>query len=106
MVALAELYITKVGHPPYLSQPSQDIVGDAIVDGQDHHRAASRGITADLHAGDVHVVLAEDGAHAADDAGPVLVPADQEAAFGHQVHTKRVDADRARLTHQQGARDL
>ena len=85
---LEQFYITQIRHPLYLSQPQQNILRDPVVDRQDHHRVAARRISADLHAGDVHVVLAENAADLADDAWTIFVPADQKTPFRYQVDPK------------------
>ena len=51
-------------------------------------------------------MLAEDAADPTDHSGPVIVPADEEPPVGHEVDAEGVDAHRARLAHQDGARDL
>src|SRR5258706_9680184 len=99
----ADLYVAQVGHPPNLSQPSEHVGGNPIIDGENHHRITARRVPTDLHARDVHVVLAEDAANSPHDARAVLVAADQEAALGHEVDPKRVDAHSTRLPHQDGA---
>src|SRR5215472_3498303 len=96
-LADAELYVAQVRHPPNLSKAVQHIRRNPVVDGQDHHRVAPGRVATDLHAGDVHVVLAEDTADLADHAGAVLVPADQEAAVRDQIDSERIDPHRARL---------
>jgi len=102
----AELYVTQIRHPPNLPQPLQHVGRDPLVHGQDHHRVAPRGVASHLHARDVHVVLAQDAAHLAHDAGPVLVPADEEAAVGYEVDTKQVDPHDTRLTRQNRPGDV
>src|SRR2546425_2868137 len=104
--ASPELDVPEVRHAVHLAEPGQDVSLDRVVDGQDHHRVPARTIASDLHARDVHVVLAEDGAEPPDHPGPVFVAADQEAAVGHQVDPKRVDPNCARLSHQHGAGDF
>src|SRR5438105_3345024 len=103
---LEQLYVAQIRHPLYLSQPRQNLWRDAVVDGQDHHGIGTRRVSADLHARDVHVVLAENAADLAHDARTIFVAADQKTALGYQVHAKRIDSHRTRLSHQQGARDL
>src|ERR1700694_1895790 len=103
---VAELDVAQVGHPRHVAQLGQHVSRDAVVDGQDHHRVATGRIAANLHAGDVDVVLAEDRAHASHDAWAIVVPADQEATFWNQVDAKGIDAHGARLTHQDGAGQL
>src|ERR1700730_1244178 len=102
----AELHGTQVRHSIDLTKPLQDIRADRIIDSQDHHGVASRTIAPNLHARDVDVVLAEDGANAPDQARPVRVPADQEAAGRHEVDPERVDPDGARLAHHHRAGEL
>jgi len=77
-----QLDVTQVCHPVDLAQTVEQLGRDTVVDRQDHHRVAPRRVASDLHAGDVHVVLAEDAADLAHDPGPVLVPADEKAAVG------------------------
>src|SRR5436305_4482566 len=101
-----EVDVVQVGEAVDGAQVVENRVADRVVDREDHHRAAARRVAADEHARDVHVVLAEDRADAADDAGAVLVPADEEAAIGHKIDAKRVDARYPRLAHQHGAREL
>src|SRR6266852_5564495 len=103
---VSELDVAKVRHASNLPQSYQHVVADGIVDGEDHHRVAARRITADLHARDVDVVLAQDRAKAADHARAVLVTADEKAPFGHEIDPKRIDSNRARLSHQHGAGKL
>src|SRR5579859_5428630 len=102
----AELYVAQVRHSGDLAKARQHIVGHAVIDREDHHRVAPRRVAPHLHARDVDVVLAEDGAELADHARTVLVPAHEKAAFGHEIDTKRVDAHGAQLAHQHGAGDL
>src|SRR5438270_140276 len=101
-----EVDVVQVGEPVDGPQMLENDVADWVVDREDHHRAAARCVAADEHARDVHVVLAENRAYAPDDAGAILVPADEEAALGHEVDAKRVDARDARLAHEHGAREL
>src|SRR6266545_5770238 len=101
-----QLDITQVGHARDLFESPQHLGGNPLVDGENHHRVAPRSIPSHLHARDVYVVLAQDAAHPADHPGTVLVTADQEAAFRHEVDAKRVDAHRPSLSYQDGARDL
>src|ERR1700694_20621 len=103
---VAELDVAQVGHPRHVAQLGQHVRRDAVVDGQDHHRVATGRIAANLHAGDVDVVLAEDRAHASHDAWSIVVPADPDATFWNQVDAKGIDADGARLTHQDGGGQL
>src|SRR4029077_4060323 len=83
-----ELYISKVGHACHVAQACKHVGADRIVHGQDHHRVAPGRIASDLHARDVDVVLAQDGAKAANHARPVIVPADQEAPLRHEVDSE------------------
>src|SRR2546430_10062955 len=104
--SVAKLDVVEVGHTVHLLQSLQQRRRDGVVDREDHHRLPSRRVAADHHARDVDVVLAEDRAHATDDAWPVRMPAHKEAALGHEVDPKRVDAYDARLLHQHGAAEL
>src|ERR1700674_25007 len=104
--ASLELNVPQIRHSRDLAESLQNISLHAIVHGEDHHRAATRAVATHLHACDVDVVLAEDGAHTPHQARPVLMPADQEAAGGNKVDPKRVDADCARLAHDHRAREL
>src|SRR3989442_2892707 len=88
--ASPELDVPEVGHAVHLAEPGQDVSLDRVVDGQDHHRVPPRTIASDLHARDVHVVLAEDRAEPPDHARPVFVAADQETAVRHPVGPERV----------------
>src|SRR5579862_9681877 len=101
-----EVDVVQVRQAVDRAQVLEHSVADRVVDREDHHRAAARRVPADQHARDVDVVLAEDGADAADDARAVLVAADEEAALGHEVDAKRVDSGDPRLAHQHGARQL
>src|ERR1700704_5194559 len=85
IVPPAQLDVPEVRHPGHLTQPGQHLFRDALVDGQDHHRVAPRRVAADLHARDVHVVLAQDRAKPPNHPRAVLMPADQEATLGHKV---------------------
>src|ERR1700737_4627481 len=105
-IGRSELDVAEVRHPAYLAQLGQHVRRDPVIHGQDHHRVAARCIATHLHACDVDVVLAQDHAKASDHAGPVLVAAYQEAAFGHKVNAKWSEAPRPRLSHQDGARQL
>src|SRR5216683_457920 len=102
----SELDVAEVRHAADLAQLGQHVWRHAVIHGQDHHRVASRRVAAHLHARDVDVVIAQDRAKTPNDAGPVVVAADQETPFGHEVDAERVDAHRAELSHQHGAGQL
>src|SRR5207237_9220784 len=96
----AELYITQIGHPPNLSQTCQHVGRYPIVHGQNHHCGAARRVGWDLHAGDVDVVLAQDGADLAEDPWAGVVAADQAAAYMDGVAPKRICPSPALAAHQ------
>src|SRR5574341_119861 len=81
---------TDLGH-----HPVEHAGWDHAVDRQRHQRLASLAAAADLHAGDVHPGLPEDGADPADHAGPVLVEQEGQVVGGRQVHGNAVDLDQA-----------
>src|SRR6266700_162900 len=73
--------------------PVEDAVGDAGVHGQRHQRLAALLAAADLHAGDVHPSLAENGPDPADHAGPGLVAQERHVVGGGHVDGDAVDGD-------------
>src|SRR5438874_3963080 len=97
-----ELHVPEVRHSFHLSEPRQHLRRDLVVDGEDHHRTAPRGVAPHLHARDVDIVLAEDAAHPPDHTGSVLVSADKESSVRHEVDTEGVDVHSAWLAHQDG----
>src|SRR6266550_1647185 len=67
------------------------LVGDRVVEREDHERFAPRVETPDLHRRDVHVVLAEERPHATDEAGLVLVLRQEEMALHRDIDPEPVD---------------
>src|SRR5207249_2872081 len=87
------------------------LVGHGVVERQDHQRLAARVKTPYLHRRDVHVVLAEQRADAADEARLVLVFRKEQVTLDRNVDPKAVNEHDPRLAlHQRpadrGAADL
>ena len=68
-----------------------------FVDVSERNRVAALFAAAQLHAGDVDAVVAENGAHRADDAGHVFVLQDENIARRHRFQIKIIDAHDARV---------
>ena len=69
----------------------QEAGGDGVVEAEHHHGVAPHDAPAHLHRGDVHVVLAQQRAQLADDAGHVAVAGEQHVAAGRHVHRELID---------------
>src|SRR5258706_7608045 len=83
-----------------------DLVGHRIVERQDHQRLAARGKASDLHRRDVPVVLAEQRAGAADEAGLVLMLREEQVALDRHVDPEPVYEHDAWLALHERPRDL
>src|ERR1700738_4543172 len=99
----AQLDVAEVAHPVDRAQLVEHVVGDLVVDCQQHHGATTRSIPADLHRGDVDVVRAEDGPETADQTWEILVPDHKEAHLRDQGDAECTDADDAWLAEEDGA---
>src|SRR5260370_9311698 len=103
---LAQLDVAQVRHAIHLAEPGKHLRPHAVVPGQDHRGFAAWRVPPDLHARDVDVVLTQDGAESPHDPRPVLMPADQESPFRHQVDAKRVDPHSPELAVHDCTREL
>src|SRR6267378_3424826 len=79
------------------ADPRADLVGDRIVERQDHERLAAWMKATDLHRRDVHVVLAEKRPDATDETRLVLMLREQQVTLDRHVDPEPVDENDARL---------
>src|SRR5437588_2953103 len=86
-----------VSHARDSSDIRLDGFRDRIVDRKDHDGIAARPVAADLHAGDIDVLLTQEGPDGADHAGSVGMPAHQEGAMRDKVDPKIVEGDDVRF---------
>src|SRR5712691_10497181 len=73
------------------ADPGAHVIGDRVVEREDHQRLTARMEAADLHRGDVHVVLAEERAHPPDEAGLVLMLCEEQVTFDGHVDPVPID---------------
>lgn len=65
---------------------------DWVIKAQHHHRIAPHDAPTHLHRGDIHVVLAEQGAEVANDARHVPVAGKQHVPAGGHIEGEFIDA--------------
>src|SRR4029077_13060059 len=83
-----------------------NLVRYRVVEREDHERLAPRMEATDLHRRDVHVVLAEQRAHATDETGLVLMLRQKEMAVHGHVDPEAVDEDDPRVALHERSCDL